>query len=242
MATKQSISLSHWGAFVAEVTDGKLTKTSPFADAGSPSPMVSAWPDMVYSKVRIEQPMVRRGYLDKGPDSDRSQRGREPFVPVSWDQALDLAASTLQMVKTDHGNEAILGGSYGWSSAGRFHHARTQIRRFLFSFGGCVDQAGNYSWGAAQFILPHVIGNHRSVSEEATSWKSIAENASLLVALTRKTGRSLPAVPDITDWTNWSRMRSKAVSSWSPLAQPGMMPLTGCKPVGCPRVRTPIPP
>ena len=182
MATKQSISLSHWGAFVAEVTDGKLTKTSPFADTGSPSPMVSAWPDMVYSKVRIEQPMVRRGYLGKGPDSDRSQRGREPFVPVSWDQALDLAASALQMVKTDHGNEAILGGSYGWSSAGRFHHARTQIRRFLFSFGGCVDQAGNYSWGAAQFILPHVIGNHRSVSEEATSWKSIAENASLLVA------------------------------------------------------------
>lgn len=182
MSIKRSISLSHWGAFIAEVTDGKLTKTSAFPDTGSPSPMVTTWPDMVYSKVRIEQPMVRRGFLEKGADSDRSQRGAEPFVPVSWDQALDLTAAELKRVKSDHGNQAILGGSYGWSSAGRFHHARTQVRRFLFSFGGCVDQAGNYSWGAAQFILPHVIGNHRSVSEEATSWKSIAENAGLLVA------------------------------------------------------------
>ena len=182
MTTKQSISLSHWGAFIAEVTDGRLTRTSPFPDAGSPSPMVTAWPDMVYSKVRILQPMVRRGFLEKGAASDRSQRGREPFVPVSWEQVLDLTAGELQRVKSDHGNQAIFGGSYGWSSAGRFHHARTQIRRFLFSFGGCVDQAGNYSWGAAQFILPHVIGTHRSVSEEATSWKSITENAGLLVA------------------------------------------------------------
>ena len=34
----------------------------------------------------------------------------------------------------------------------------------------------------AQFILPHVIGTYRAVSEEASSWKTIAENTGVLVA------------------------------------------------------------
>jgi hypothetical protein len=28
------------------------------------------------------------------------------------------------------------GGSYGWASAGRFHHAQSQLHRFLQKFGG----------------------------------------------------------------------------------------------------------
>ena len=36
--------------------------------------------------------------------------------------------------------------------------------------GGCVDQVGNYSWGAAQFFLPHVIGTHDPVAGKVTHW------------------------------------------------------------------------
>jgi MYXO-CTERM domain-containing protein len=39
-----------------------------------------------------------------------------------------------------------------WSSAGRVHHARSLVRRYLYAGGGCVDQTGNYSWGAAQML------------------------------------------------------------------------------------------
>ena len=152
---QKSISLSHWGAFTAEVEDGKLIKTSPFPEEKTSSPMIEMWPDLVYSKVRIRSPMVRKSFLNKGQNSNPNDRGKEPFIPVSWDKAIDLTTEKLSLVKKKYGNQAILGGSYGWSSAGRFHHARTQLRRFLFSFGGCVDQVGNYSWGAAQFILPH---------------------------------------------------------------------------------------
>jgi biotin/methionine sulfoxide reductase len=173
------VSLSHWGAFQAEVTDGRLTAVHPFPGSISPSPMVTAWPDLVYSETRIRQPVVRRGFLEGGPPS---ARGNEPFVAVSWDQALDLVADELRRVRDTHGNQAIFGGSYGWSSAGRFHHARTQVRRFLFSLGGCVDQIGNYSWGAARELLPHVLGNYRAVSEEATSWSSIIDHSGLVVA------------------------------------------------------------
>ena len=179
MAVETRISLSHWGAFVTEVTDGRLTGVKPFPGSIEPSPMIGAWPELVYSPSRIAGPMVRRGFLE---GRRRDGRGGDPFVAVSWDAALDLVASELHRVRGEHGNQAIFGGSYGWSSAGRYHHARSQVRRFLFSFGGCVDQVGNYSWGAAQFILPHVIGSYRAVSEDATAWSTIVEAGDLVVA------------------------------------------------------------
>src|SRR6218665_64547 len=40
--------------------------------------------------------------------------------------------------------------------------------RFLYSGGGCVDQQGNYSRGAAQFLLPHVIGTYAPMIGRAT--------------------------------------------------------------------------
>ena len=47
-------------------------------------------------------------------------RGREPFVPVGWERALDLVAGELARVRREHGPAAIMGGSQGWSSAGIF--------------------------------------------------------------------------------------------------------------------------
>jgi biotin/methionine sulfoxide reductase len=91
-------------------------------------------------------------------------------------------ARTLADTKATHGNQAIFGGSYGWSSAGRLHHARTLIRRFLFAFGGCVDQVTNYSWGAAQILLPRVIGSYGPVEGKVTSWRSVVRHTKLFVA------------------------------------------------------------
>jgi hypothetical protein len=42
-----------------------------------------------------------------------------------------LASKELLRVKNDFGNSAIYAGSYGWASAGRFHHAKSQLNRFL---------------------------------------------------------------------------------------------------------------
>src|SRR6185295_8874599 len=101
------------------------------------------------------QPMVRQGWLEKGPGSSRG-RGREPFVAVSWDRALDLVAAELQRVRSEYGNEAIYGGSYGWASAGRFHHAQSQVHRFLNCIGGFTASVYTYSAGASAVILPRV--------------------------------------------------------------------------------------
>jgi biotin/methionine sulfoxide reductase len=144
--------------------------------------MIGAWPDLLYSRERISRPYVRASYLERGPAAGGGGRGREPMVPVDWDTALDLVASELRRVHRDHGPTSILGGSYGWSSAGRFHHARTQVRRFLAATGGFTDQSGNYSWGAANVILPHVLGSADAVSRSATSWTTIAEHTDTFVA------------------------------------------------------------
>ena len=54
--------------------------------------------------------MIRRGWLEDGPGAD-PRRGRDEYVAVSWDRALDLLARELRRTAP----ERIFGGSYGWS-------------------------------------------------------------------------------------------------------------------------------
>src|SRR5262245_31299946 len=175
-------SLSHWGALSALVEEGRVVRCEPFPLDPAPSPMLAAIPAMVHSPLRIARPAVRAGWLRDRAGNDPALRGGEPFVEVGWDVALRLVARELARVRHEHGAGGIFGGSYGWASAGRLHHARTLVRRFLFACGGCVDQVGNYSWGAAQFLLPHVIGTHEPVAGRVTDWTSVVAHTRLIVA------------------------------------------------------------
>ena len=150
-------SLAHWGAFTALVEHGRVVGCEPFARDPAPSSMLEAIPAMVHSPLRIARPEIREGWREGKP-----RTGTERFHEVSWDEALDAVAAELARVRETFGHNSILGGSYGWSSAGRVHHARSLLRRFLFLGGGCVDQVGNYSFGAAQYLLPRVIGTFPS--------------------------------------------------------------------------------
>lgn len=182
MAVSRFPQLAHWGAFTAVVENGTLVRCEPFDHDPNPSPILDSIAPMVYSPRRIAQPMVRKSWLEKRERSDGSLRGREDFVPVSWDTALDLVAGEISRTREQYGPEGLFCGSYGWSSAGRLHHARSLIRRFYFAGGGGVDQQGNYSWGTAQFILPHVIGTYNPLTGRVTSWPSIIENTQVFVA------------------------------------------------------------
>ncbi len=170
---------SHWGAFTAEVRDGRLIGLTPFEKDDDPSAILESIPDSVYAECRIAQPVVRKGWLEKGPGGNREKRGAEPFVPVSWEKALDLVAEELKRVKHSFGNEAIFAGSYGWSSAGRFHHARSQLHRFMNCFGGFTGQLHSYSNAAGLALFPHLVGEARPLG---TSWASIAEHTKLMVS------------------------------------------------------------
>ncbi len=167
---------SHWGAFEAVVEDGRLVDAKPFARDAAPSPILKAIAPGVHHELRIRQPAVREGWL-KGRDRNRGE-GR--FVEVSWEAALDLVAEELEQVRIEHGNEAIFAGSYGWSSAGRFHHAKTQMQRFMNCIGGFTGQKHSYSLAAGLAILPHIVGNHDPL-RNPTSWQAIEQATELFV-------------------------------------------------------------
>lgn len=179
MAQQRFQQLAHWGAYTAVVEDGRFLRAEPFFRDAHPSPMLEALPEIVYSDRRVQRPAVREGWLSR---RDRSRSGHERHVEVDWNTAIGLVAGELARVRAEHGHQAVFGGSYGWSSAGRFHHARSQVRRFLYSGGGSVDQLGNYSWGCAQFFLPHVIGTFAPVTGRVTDWNSIIGHTKLMIA------------------------------------------------------------
>ncbi|MBL4646525.1 MAG: molybdopterin-dependent oxidoreductase, partial [Rhizobiales bacterium] len=181
-ATALPLTVAHWGAYRVAVENGKPTQLHGFEGDPDPSSIGNAMLETLEGPCRIGKPMVRKGYLDKGIKSDRSLRGRDSFVEVSWDTALDLVAGELDRVRNDFGHEAIYGGSYGWASAGRFHHAQSQLKRFMNLFGGCTVSRNSYSYAAAEVILPHVVGSLPKLLLEHTSWKSITEGAKLVVA------------------------------------------------------------
>jgi len=173
---------SHWGTYeVARNADGTpLLKHW----AGDPDPceigLHMLAPEL--DRVRVRRPSVRRSWLERGPGSAPELRGREPFVEVDWNTALDLVAAELKRVREAHGNEAIFGGSYGWASAGRFHHANSQVHRFLNCIGGYVRHNDSYSLGAGRVLLPHVLMAIDESWNELTSWDVMAEHTKLFVA------------------------------------------------------------
>ena len=116
------LTASHWGLFYAKRKDGRLVAVRPFEGDRAPSPNLSSLVEHPYSSARIQTPMVRRGYLEKGSAS-RAGRGADEYVPVSWDKALDLAAGELRRIYETYGPSAVWGRSYGWKSTGSVNNA-----------------------------------------------------------------------------------------------------------------------
>src|SRR3954449_9967079 len=172
---------SHWGAFSAALRDGEVL-VRPHPRDPDASPLLQNFTDGLRHRARIATPMVRENWLRHGPGPD-STRGRGRFVPMTWDAVLDRLAGELARIGDRHGPEAIFGGSYGWSSAGRFHHAQGQIHRFLnTSLGGYVKSVNSYSSGASSVLVPHIIGQYEDLTKRNVSWEQVAERSEIVVA------------------------------------------------------------
>lgn len=169
---------SHWGAFFAAATgDEVLTKPHP----GDPTPplLFHNFRSALTHRSRVQRPAVRKGWLE---GRSRELRGSDEFVEMTWDEVIPLLASELDRVRTKHTVRAIFGGSYGWSSAGRFHHAQSQVHRFLnTALGGYTRSVGSYSAGAAEVLFPHIIGSMERLSRDDPTWQEMSEITDLVV-------------------------------------------------------------
>ncbi|MDN3519141.1 molybdopterin-dependent oxidoreductase [Aquisalimonas lutea] len=145
-----------------------------------PTPFGLDYLDLASHGCRVAQPMIRRGWLE---GDTRSMRGADTFVAVDWQRASELVANEIHRIAQAHGNRSIFAGSYGWASAGRFHHAQGQIKRMLNLAGGFTASRHSYSYGTAGAFLPHVLGaGYAGTNACAPSWDQIAEHTDCLVA------------------------------------------------------------
>lgn len=181
-AGRVRLTATHWGTYRAVPGEGGAVRLEGLPIDPAPSPIGGSMLAARTGPLRIARPMVRRAYLESGPACDRERRGRDGFVAVSWGDALDLVARELERVRAAHGFSAIYAGSYGWASAGRFHHAQSQLKRFFRRFGGATFSRDTYSYAAAEVILPHVVAPLGKLLIEHTSWQAIADGARLVVA------------------------------------------------------------
>jgi biotin/methionine sulfoxide reductase len=171
---------AHWGAFSGIVQDGRLRGVVPPVDDPAPPAILQGMADAVHSPLRIDRPHVRKGWL-RGDRGGGTPRGGEPFVPVSWDTAVRLVAGEVARVRDMHGPASIFGGSYGWASAGRFHHAQSQLHRLLAAAGGYTGQVTNYSYAAGMTLMPHIVGGMEIVDRPVVAWRDIVAHAKVLV-------------------------------------------------------------
>ncbi|MGB1157202.1 MAG: molybdopterin-dependent oxidoreductase, partial [Alphaproteobacteria bacterium] len=188
MANKRSaLTSSHWGAGVVRTDAGRVTAVDPYPGDPSPNRINENIPGSLYSDARVKRPAVRASWLDakRGAASaagNKGVRGRDRFVEVSWETALDLIASDVSRVRETHGNASIFAGSYGWSSAGRVHHAQSLLKRFLNTQGGFVRSEGNYSYNAALVLMPYISGPYRLSIIDSTRWSVVEKHSELVVA------------------------------------------------------------
>lgn len=180
-ATANTMTLTHWGAYQVVTQEGRVRELRRLPGDLDPSPIGASMVGALDDALRIRQPMVRAGFLEHGAAS-RERRGTEPFVPIGWDEATRLVAGEIRRVAEQHGNRAIFGGSYGWASAGRFHHAQSQLHRFLNLAGGYTRSVNTHSHAAAEVLLPHIIGNRDGLEGHHTSWGIIAAHTELFLA------------------------------------------------------------
>ncbi|WP_166999388.1 molybdopterin-dependent oxidoreductase [Paramicrobacterium fandaimingii] len=178
MSARSGRTASHWGSYLLSARDGEIVDVNPVPEDQDPSRIGENYRGMLRHGMRITSPAIRRGWLE----GRREGRGAEEFVEVSWDEAVGYISSELERVRTDFGNEAIFGGSYGWGSAGRFHHAQSQVHRFLNSIGGYTRSFNTYSHAADEVILPHLVGDRDWFLRSVPSWDEIANNTEELIA------------------------------------------------------------
>lgn len=174
------VTAAHWGILDVEVKDGKIVNSNSHIKV-SPidNPLQKYTKDLV-EKSRVKYAYVRKSYLEN-PDQPKPElRGVEEFVKVEYEDAIKLVAKELKKTRKQKGNDAVFAGSYGWKSSGNVHNSRILLHRFMNMSGGFVGSLGDYSTGASQIIMPHVVGGIE-VYEQQTSWSVVLENSEVVV-------------------------------------------------------------
>jgi trimethylamine-N-oxide reductase (cytochrome c) len=175
------LTAAHWGMLKLTIKDGVVVKSEPYQKTSDiKNSLQYHTDDLIYAQDRVKYPMVRKSYLEN-PDNPKPElRGADEWVRVSYDDAIKLVAKELKKTRKEKGAKGIFAGSYGWKSSGSIHNCRVLLHRFMTATGGFTGTVGDYSTGASQVIMPHVLGT-LEVYEQQTSWPVVLEHSKVVV-------------------------------------------------------------
>lgn len=179
-ARRGILTAAHWGAFEAIVEQGRMVAVQPVQDDPAPNELIEMAPWQVHADNRIRYPVVRKSWLENGPGSHNALRGRDEWIRVSWDEAIKLVSQQIARLQADFGPSSIYAGSYGWKSTGMLHNCRALLGRLMNLTGGFLGYSGDYSTGAAQVIMSHVMGS-MEVYEQQTTWPDVIAHTELVI-------------------------------------------------------------
>ena len=100
---------------------------------------------LLYGIDRLKYPMKRKHWEVGG--GDKELRGRDAWVRISWDEALDIIASEYQRIIDTYGNKAILRGPSCYA-----------VSRFALAMGGIVRSWGTVSYGSFPIPTERMMG------------------------------------------------------------------------------------
>ncbi|MFZ5857940.1 MAG: molybdopterin-dependent oxidoreductase [Chloroflexota bacterium] len=99
---------------------------------------------VIFGADRLKYPMIRKNWAPGG--GKKELRGKDEWVRISWEEALDIYASEIKRVKEEFGNESIFTVHSGY------------MGRVLGLYGGYVNRWGSVSWGTWREDYPHLTG------------------------------------------------------------------------------------
>ncbi len=145
----------------AHVQDGVVTKvkTDDTHDDSVEHPQIRACArgrsqqHQVFGVDRLKYPMKRKTWEPGG--GNKEMRGKDEWVRISWDEALDLVASEFKRIKEKYGNQGILEVGSTLSAVTKY-------------FGGAVKTWGTTSWGTWYYTGPKIgLGDGLMVTSNA---------------------------------------------------------------------------
>lgn len=122
---------------VAVVENGRITGLEP--DPGNRATRISvclkgiSHIERVYSKDRILNPLLRQ----------KNSKGRE-FLPITWDQAIEMICEQLVRHKEEYGSQSI----FYYTASGQKGLLNEVGMNFFKLFGGCTTKYGDLCWQA----------------------------------------------------------------------------------------------
>jgi molybdopterin guanine dinucleotide-containing S/N-oxide reductase-like protein len=116
------------------------------------APMVHGERRRLYSPERIKYPMKRVDFDPKG-ERNPQNRGKSPYVRISWDEALDIVSGEIKRVKDTYGGSAISGLTSSHHNWGIVGYKMGPFPRFmnLLEFTPVLDNPDSWEgwhWGA----------------------------------------------------------------------------------------------